>query len=223
MKREMHDPEFWDTWWQQDRLAHSSFVFPFLEAPLIQYRGQSHDVANRDHLLIAMMLQHGLKTILCAGNGVSQEPRALANVGFKVTVLDLSPTAIRVAKVPRLDLDHFHRFCGRDAVPRFDGDLDFVVGDFLDRNVCPGPFDVIIERRTIQRFPEEERPAALEALAARLSMVGIVVSHCNNPDYRQSRFHPSESWFRARNWTMWDGVPGETLTGQVAWLLRSYS
>jgi methyltransferase family protein len=223
VKREMRDPEFWDGWWEQDRLADSSYVFPFLEAPLMRYRGQWHDVANRDCLLIAKMVEHGLKTILCAGNGVSQEPRALAEVGFNVTVLDLSPTAIRTAKATGLDVQHFHHFCGRNAVKRSDGHLDFVIGNLLDQNVCHGPFDVIIERRTIQRFPERERPDALEALAARLSKVGILVSHCNDPNYRGTRFHPSQSWFRERNWKAWDGVPGETLTGQVAWLLRSYS
>jgi|SRR5215213_851866 len=47
--------------------------------------------------LVDTMHANGLNTVLCVGNGISQEPRALAWAGFDVTVLDLSPYAMKVA------------------------------------------------------------------------------------------------------------------------------
>ncbi len=41
---------------------------------------------------------HGLKFVLRAGNGCSQEPRALAEAGFEVTAIDISSTAVQAAK-----------------------------------------------------------------------------------------------------------------------------
>jgi hypothetical protein len=223
---DMRDAMFWDQWWK-DRLSRGSahwFMFPMIEAPLVQYRGCLHDLANSDHLLIAIMAEYGLRTILCVGSGISQEPRALAEAGFDVTALDLSPTALRVAEAFELDPLGVSHFCGPEA-NRTGGHVDFVVGNLLDTTVCPGPFDVIIERRTVQGLREEKRAAALEALAARLGEVGILLSHCNRNNYSPTTdpglFHASESWFRERDWTIWDGAPGSSLAGRVAWLIRS--
>jgi hypothetical protein len=43
-----------------------------LPAPLVEYQGRRHDLANHDGLLISIMRDHGLKTVLCAGNGPSR-------------------------------------------------------------------------------------------------------------------------------------------------------
>jgi len=178
---EMHDAHFWDAWCNGHiSKGHAGrYSFPMIEAPLVEHQGVYFDVANSDDLLIAIMAEYGLRSVLCAGSGLSQEPRALAHAGFDVTVLDLSRTAMDFARAlesgPR-DTSHFYgpapkRSCGR---------LDFVVGSLLDVALCPGPFDVIIERRTVQRFSEQERSTALQALAARLGKVGIFLSHCND-------------------------------------------
>lgn len=231
IRSDTQDAVKWDQWWKE-RLSHgTSDMFPFLPAPLLKYRGGLYDLANRDNVLVAIMAEYGLRTILCAGSGISQEPRALAEAGFDVTALDLSPTALRVAETFELDPRGVSHFCGPKTL-RTGGRVDFVVGNLLDTMVCPGPFDVIIERRTVQRFGEHERSAALEALAGRLNTVGIFLSHCNDdqfpPDlgwsfHETGLFHASESWFRDRRWTIWDGVPSSTLAGRVAWLIRSGS
>jgi hypothetical protein len=114
---DMRDAMFWDQWWK-DRLSRGSahwFMFPMIEAPLVQCRGRLHDLANSDHLLIAIMAEYGLRTILCAGSGMSQEPRALAEAGFEVTALDLSPIALRVAEAFELDSYSVSYFCGLEA------------------------------------------------------------------------------------------------------------
>ena len=222
----MQDASLWDTWWKdaisRGRLNH--YLFPMIEAPLVKHLGAYYDVVNSDSLLVAIMAEYGLKSVLCAGNGLSQEPRALALAGFDVTAVDISPAAVSVARAFEFGPNDMLRFCDPGA-QRTAGHLDFVVGSLLDTAVCPGPFDVIIERRTVQRFGEQDLSTALLALAGRLAKVGIFLSHSNDIDYCSSKktrlFHASESWFREQGWTIWDGAPGSTMSGRVAWLVGS--
>jgi hypothetical protein len=221
---EMQDARFWDAWWDDciSKGRAGSFMFPMIEAPLVKHAGKYYDVANSNELLIGVMVQYGLRKVLCAGSGISQEPRALAQAGFDVTALDLSPKALAVASAFEPHADDLHRFHFCGGMQRPGGQLNFVVGSILDMTVCPGPFDVIIERRTISRFREQDRSTALQALAERLGKVGIFFSHCND-SYPKSKklFHASEAWFREQNWTIWDGAPSSNLLGRVAWLVRS--
>jgi SAM-dependent methyltransferase len=224
------DAEFWDQWWQ-DRVSRGhAETFPLLPAPLVEFRGRVFDVANSDALLAIVMAEHGLRTVLCAGNGVSQEPRALAEVGLDVTALDISPVATRFAETfqdPR-GLPFF----GVSQMSRPGGRVQFVVGDLLDPAVCPGPFDVVIERRTVQVLAEHLRGDALSALSRRLGEPGIFLSLClDDPfahdlgwsQHKSGLFHASQSWFEERDWGIWDEVPSSTLEGRVAWLLRAGS
>jgi len=146
-----------------------------------------------------------------------------------VRALDLSPTATRVAEAYVIDEWNFLAFCPAEA-RRPGGHVDFIAGDLFDKTVCPGPFDVIIERRTVQRLPECERGAALEALAERLAPIGIFLSEYNDDQFpldlgysfhEHGYYHASESWFRERAWTLWDGLPSCSLSGRVVWLIRS--
>ena len=75
--------------------------------------------------------------------------------------------------------EELDRFCTKEQrAPG--GSVRFVIGDVLDRSVCPGPFDAIIERRMLQLFPEQEQGVALDALASRLTADGLLVSHRQN-------------------------------------------
>jgi hypothetical protein len=220
----IHDAQFWDVWWN-DRISQGrarSFLYPMVEAPLVKYDGNYHDVVNHDDLLIAIMAKYGLRSVLCAGSGLSQEPRALAEAGFDVSALDLSSRALGVARAFEFGPNDMHWFCDPGA-QRTGGHLDFVVGSLLDKAVCPGPFDVIIERRTVQTFAEQHGSTALQALTGRLGNPGIFLSHCNDSCYYTSKraLHASESWFREHHWTIWNGAPSSTLSGKVAWLVRS--
>lgn len=218
------DAAYWDQWWN-DLLSDGRavpYMFPMIEAPLVCHKDTYYDVANSDKLLIGMMVEYGLRTILCVGSGISMEPRALAEAGFNVTALDLSPTALRVVEGIELGPNGVRHFCGSRA-DRTGGHVDFVVGSLLDMTLCPGPFDVIIERRTVQRFEENDQSAALRALAGRLGAIGILLSHCNDsfPTKKRGLFHASEAWFRERRWTIWDRSTECALKGRVAWLVRS--
>src|SRR5947209_637971 len=158
---EAKDAGFWDVWWR-DRLSRQgdSSMFPCFQSPLGRDPRSLFWLVNSADLLATVMAEHGLRTILCAGNGVSQEPRSLAACGFDVTALDISPIAVSCAEAYRVDPESLGHFC-RPALHRPGGRLQFVLGDLLDPAVCPGPFDVVIERRTIQWFAEQDRAVAL--------------------------------------------------------------
>jgi SAM-dependent methyltransferase len=203
-RRSMTDAAPWDEFWiEQMRSGMAGFV----------------DFFCRDGRLVDAMRANRFKTILCVGNGVSQEPKALALAGFHVTALDISPLAIKIARqwdMPKKLLLTLTE--GRQAGRR--RPVRFVVGDLCDPSVCPGPFDVVLERKTLQLFPNENRPAAMRALAARLATPGIFFSHSHrnfaSPVTRED--YPSD-WFHAEHWPLSQG--GRPITTRVAWLSNS--
>lgn len=84
-----------------------------------------------------------------------------------------------------------------NPVKRKGGTLKFLAGDLLDPEFCEGPFDTVIERRTVQLYSGAERDRILERLTTRLAPQGIFVSHCHMGWWRpgQPRTHPCEQWF----------------------------
>jgi len=226
----VQDAAYWDRWWRERLAKKPAELFPCLPGPLLQYKGRMVDPTSHG-LLISVMAECGLKSVLCAGNGVSQEPWALAAVGLDVTVLDISHVAIKFAETFHNDSGGLG-FIKSPQLDRPAGHVEFVVGNLLDDAVCPEPFDVVIERRTVQVLPEDVRPAALLALSKRLAATGIFLSLClDDPfplelgwsQHRSGLFHASQSWFEQHSWTVWDGVPNCPLAGRVAWLVRAGS
>ena len=243
--RDPHDRGAWDEYWKNQ-----------LKVGALE-QGFS-DQMSSDTALPGLLAGRGARTILCAGNGLSMEAISLALLGFDVTALDISTVPAAVFAAMLRDAEHpLSRIAGSrlrdDGSVSFDaggsidpesyppmhrsadyparggGSLSFASGDLVDPEVCPGAFDVVIERKTVQWFANHERAAALSALSARLSEVGIFLSLClddafplelGGSQHRSGFFHASESWFREHGWTIWDGVPGSTLAGQVAWLIR---
>lgn len=200
------DPAPWDKYWFE-HIAHGvgDFVHLFCD----------------DGELVDTMRANGLKTVLCVGNGISQEPRALAWAGFDVTALDLSTFAMKVASEAAPPDEFLARLVDRRS-PGPKGDLRFVVGDLLDAACCPGPYDVVIERLTLQLYLREgDHPAALQAVANRLASPGIFFSQSHHGGWRppKPRIHWNESWFRANDWPIWP-IDG-TLNTRVAWLFTT--
>jgi hypothetical protein len=199
------DPGPWDQYWH-DQLSHgvAGFVHMFVD----------------DGKLVDAMLANGLKTVLCIGNGVSQEPRALAWAGFDVTAMDLSPLATELARRATPPDDFLKQLVGGKSGGR-NGLLEFVVGDVRDSSCCPGPYDVVIDRKTLQLFPGADRATAMQAVANRLASRGIFFSHAHDGSWKPPapRRHATESWFRTEGWQFWRG--GTRLTTRVAWLLTT--
>lgn len=165
--------------------------------------------------------------ILCAGSGMSLEPLALAASGADVSVLELSGQAVSTMRAIQMDSTDVEALC-----ERFDGTIGAMGppsavqwhhGDIFDLDCCPGPFDLIIERRTAQTYPEAVRSELLDRLAARLGPDAILFSHCHVGGWRppDPRPHFTRPWLEARNWQVWKGPPSPKPPGQVAWLMTS--
>ena len=203
---DVHDHSVWDRYWQ-DQLSHG------LSPPWF-------DMFCDDTHLIECLIRRGAKELLCAGNGISQEPRALAAAGFEVTAIDMSPVAADIAQTWHFSSKELDTFCHKEQrAPG--GTATFVVGDILNRSECPGPFDAIIERRTLQLFPEEERGVALDALALRLKPEGMFLSHCHDGAWKppSKPVHQVEHVFRGRGWSIVRRPPDHH--GRTAWLTMS--
>lgn len=145
-----------------------------------------------------------LLSILCVGSGASVEPWAFARAGYVVTALDLSPYALQKAQ---------------EAQPEPFPNLRYVVGDLMDERVCPGPYDVILERRTLQLYQPPELHQAMTRVAGRLATRGLFYSHCHDGAGRPGAGrNPTRDWFVEHGWTLYRGDP---ITGRVAWTFSS--
>lgn len=204
-----------------------------------------------DPELVARLKRRSVRNILCVGNGLSSESYTLALYGFDVTVLDVSavPRAVFASIVASPDhaFQKISGFTARgeaevtfeshgpidpelcppmhrsvDHPPKSGGSLRYVTGSLLDSDACPGPFDVVIERRTVQLFRPEERPGALERLANRLGGTGMLISHEHQGGWRphQSRLHYAAEWAKQNGFETRFDPAAETAT-RLAWLFFS--
>jgi hypothetical protein len=203
--RNMHDSAAWDRYWN-GYVSHG--IGPGL-----------NDMMAGDPETAKAMAEMGIKTVLCAGSGISQEPRALAEAGFEVTALDFSPVAMQLAQAWNFGPEDLERFLAPEQ-RKTTGSARFIVGDLLDSALCPGPFDMIIERLTLQNFPDEERGRALDALVARLAKNGVFLSHCHDGGWRPDRepFHATRQLFAERGWPIWRLSASQRPAGRSAWI-----
>lgn len=218
--RDPHDRGAWDEYWKNQLKVGA------LEQGL-------SDQMSSDTALPRLLAVRGARTILCAGNGLSMEAISLALLGFDVTALDISTVPAAVFAATLRDAEHpLRRIAGfrlrDDGSVNFDaggsidpasyppmhrsadyparggGSLSFASGDLVDPEVCPGAFDVVIERRTLQLFPEIERLVALDRLIARLSDRGVFVSQEHRGNWRpgDDRTHYAKTWLASRGFVM---------------------
>jgi hypothetical protein len=221
-----HDARAWDTYWK-NQIEVGAFEQGF------------SDMMSSDEGLPGLLTRRGARTILCAGNGLSNEALSLAMSGFQVTALDISAVPaelmLRTLRSPEHPLhglegfgsiaDNTLAFAGSgpidpglspaihrsaDRGPRNGGTLSFVTGDLTNPDVCPGPFDVVIERRTVQLFPDAERIPAFERLVARLAARGVFVSHEHHGGWRpdEPRGHHAEAWLESRGFVLQSEAKG---------------
>ena len=200
--RDLHSSEPWDTYW---RLHHQAGL-----------SGLSEMFVN-DRELVRVMEARGFRSVLCLGSGLALEPHALAAAGFRVTMLDISRTAVAAMSAATLEPGAFTRILDVSQLQP-GGTLECVAGDLTDTTVCPGPYDVVIERRTLQLFPEAERGAALAAVAARMHPNGILFTHAH--DGRGGPGRPSthfvEPFFERCGFTRRSFESSKSATGRTA-------
>ena len=233
--RDVHDGRAWDRYWTSHLRV----------GPLEQ---GFNDMMSSDDGLVATLRRREVRSILCVGNGMSTEALSLALHGFQVTALEISSVVCSTFEESLKESEQLtSRFPGfrvegdvlifgdsgpippelcpnihrNDAhPPKAGGRLEFVCGDLSDPAMCPGPFDVVIERRTVQLFPEEEREAALDRLAARLSARGMFVSHMHDGGGGPGRHRPhhAREWAKARGFVVdgWRDTETEAAVARVA-------
>jgi 2-polyprenyl-3-methyl-5-hydroxy-6-metoxy-1,4-benzoquinol methylase len=177
------------------------------------------DMLCDDRELVTAMNALQFRTVLCAGSGLSLEPLALAAAGFRVTALDLSARALHVIGHAPPSSNYTDTFLDPQQL-RPGGSVEWVAGDIMDVACCPGPFDVIIERRTAQNYPELAE--ILTPLIGRLSSEGVFVTHCHDGAWRPPARprHRVGDWLKKQDWRFWDGTRTKP-PGRVAWLLST--
>jgi SAM-dependent methyltransferase len=200
--RDVHDAAAWDRYWDNQRSD------PMLAGMQLMCAEMFCDLRP----LVAAMRSKGMTSILCVGHGLSREPAMLARAGFSVVGLDLSPLVSEWCQGFVLDDNSLPGLIDADQEAP-GGRVEYVAGDLTDPRVCPGPFDVIIERRTVQLFGEANGQA-LDALAAHLNTPGIFLSHCHDGCWRppQPRTHANAQWFLERGWTHWSDRPPQEIS-----------
>lgn len=218
--QDAHSRDVWDEYWR-NQLKVGALDQGF------------SDQMSSETTLPDLVGKRGSRVILCAGNGLSTEAISLALDGFTVTALDISAVPGEVFRAllhdtehplsripgPNVNDDGSATFAGAglidpelcppmhrsaDYPPRGGGSLSFLTGDLVDPAICSGPFDVVIERRTLQLFPEAERLVALDRLIARLSNRGVFVSQQHVGRWRpgDDRTHYADAWLASRGFVM---------------------
>jgi hypothetical protein len=148
----------------------------------------------------------------------------LATQGFVVTALDISAVPAEVMSGRPIEAEPLANMHGSGpAVLQPGGSISCVTGDLMDANVCPGPFDVVIERRTVQLMPEHDRRRAFDRLVGRLSQRGLFVSQQHWGGWRpgEPRDHYAAAWLGESGFSSYrpnDDVQHES---RVAWLIFS--
>jgi len=176
-------PQYWDEYWRlhegDQAMKHELFGF--------------FDFRQLDALR-----SMPVRSVLFAGNGVSQYPRWFAHAGLVVTALDISPVATRIAAGFELEPRHLTVRYGRLSNGRVEpqewcvthhpgGTVEFVTGDLRDEAVCPGPFDVIYCDRVLQNYSDAALDDMVERLVRRMTPGALLVaSVLNGEAARQS-------------------------------------
>ncbi|MEO8520124.1 MAG: hypothetical protein ABI603_02110 [Acidobacteriota bacterium] len=224
--RDVHDAAAWNRYWEKN-----------LEVGAVDQG--FNDLMSSDQTLLSLLYRRGVRKILCAGAGLSNESLALFLHGFDVTALDISsvPRAAfgrnvaegPLSRIPGIEhradgsvaipadqaidasmCPPIHRAAG--SAPRGGGSLSYVTGDLLYADVCCEIFDAAIERRTVQLFPDAEQNLALDRLAGRLAPRALLVSHQHRGNWKPGspREHFASGWLDKSDFVSYRETDAET-------------
>jgi SAM-dependent methyltransferase len=146
------------------------------------------------------------------GSGLGTQALYLAKKGFKVSGIDLSPTAVEIAN-KRAELEGL--------------DCSFLQGNALDLPYPDGSFDFVFDRGCFHHIPEEDREGYVRSVRRVLKKGGRYFMECFS--YRNgsawNHFTPGqiEEYFRPyfKILSIEDGSFKEPRTGHVLHVLRN--
>ena len=128
------------------------------------------DTGDHDKNLELVIKEYSITPcpVMELGAGSGSDAVWLAGQGFKVTAIDLSPTAVEIA-----------RRKAADAGVR----IDFIVADVLKDKISPGPFDLVFDRGCFHVFDlPDERSCLIEIIRDRLNPGGYWFSIIGSTD-----------------------------------------
>ena len=136
------------------------------------------DTGEHDKNLEQVIKEHSIPpcSALELGAGAGSDAVWLARQGFRVTAIDVSPTAVEIA-----------RRKAADAGVR----IEFIVADALKDKIPPGPFDFVFDRGCFHIFdPQEERSHLVEIIRNSLKPHGRWLSIIGSADGAEREHWP---------------------------------
>ena len=136
------------------------------------------DTGEHDKNLEQVIKEHSIPpcSALELGAGAGSDAVWLARQGFIVTAIDVSPTAVEIARRKAADA------CVR---------IEFIVADVLKDKIPPGPFDFVFDRGCFHIFDlPEERSRLAEIIRNRLKPHGYWFSIIGSTDGAEREHGP---------------------------------
>ena len=136
------------------------------------------DTGKHDKNLEQVIKEHSIPpcSVLELGAGAGSDAVWLARQGFKITAMDISPTAVEIA-----------RRKAADAGVR----IEFIVADVLKDKIPPGPFDFVFDRGCFHIFDlPEERSHLVEIIRKHLKPHGYWFSIIGSTDGAEREHGP---------------------------------
>ncbi len=128
------------------------------------------DTGDHDKNLEQVIKEYSIapSPVMELGAGSGSDAVWLAGEGFKVTAIDLSPTAVEIAR---------RKAAGAGVR------IDFIVADVLKDKIPPGPFELVFDRGCFHVFDlPEERSRLVEIIRDRLNPGGYWFSIIGSTD-----------------------------------------
>ena len=141
-----------------------------------------------------------------------------------MTALDISSVPAELMSRRPIDAEPLANMHGTlPAALQPGGTFTCITGDLMDPSVCPGPFDVVIERRTVQLMPEHEQRGAFDRLVSRLVPNGVFVSQQHAGGWRpgEPRDHYAAAWLTVHGFVPYQPHQGARRKSRLAWLIFS--
>ncbi|MBF0413099.1 MAG: class I SAM-dependent methyltransferase [Desulfamplus sp.] len=163
--------ELWDAWWSIKRKKENYLINIIQDEVIFDY--------------INNFIKNGVKTVLLAGNGFSQQPKMFSYSGFDVTVIDISPYANSYALNCKFHPERYtsewvnsssNKKTIKRLPKRIGGSLEFITGDFMNPAIFDNKrFDVIISFRTLQHYSGDLLEKACLSLVSSLNPNGFLL------------------------------------------------